>query len=58
MAPIDVVKGNEEVPPIVDGKPSSNHFEDAESGTKWADFDEERVILTEQDVSPSLQCLY
>lgn len=53
MAPIDVVNGDPEVSSIGDSKTSSNQIEDAESGTKRAQFNEERVVLTEQDVSPS-----
>ncbi|KFZ25333.1 hypothetical protein V502_00189 [Pseudogymnoascus sp. VKM F-4520 (FW-2644)] len=57
MAPINVVDGNEEVSSIGDSKTSSNQIEDVESGTKRAQVNEERVILTEQDVSPSFKCL-
>ena len=49
--------GNEEVSSIGDSKTSSNQIEDVESGTKRAQVNEERVILTEQDVSPSFKCL-
>ena len=57
MAPINIMDGNEEVSSIGDSKTSSNQIEDVESGTKRAQVNEERVILTEQDVSPSFKCL-
>lgn len=58
MAPIDVLNGNEDVSSISDSKTSSNQIEDKESGTKGAQVSEERVVLTEQDVSPSSKCIY
>ena len=59
MAPTDVVRGDGKLPSSVeDSKPGSNHFEDAESCIKEAQLNDERVILTEQDVSPSSQYLH
>lgn len=58
MAAMDAAKVNEEVPPVGDTKTSSNHLENAEAGIKLDQFDGERVIVTEQDVSRSSQSLY
>lgn len=58
MAPIEAAKVDAEVPPAGDTKQDSKHLEDAESGIKLTQFDGERVIVTEQDVSPSSQCPY
>jgi hypothetical protein len=54
MASTDAAKDTEEVPPTGDNKPSSTHYENAEAGVKVTDFEGERVIVTQQDVSPSL----
>lgn len=56
MAPVDAAKVAEGEPPVRDTKPSSNHLENTEAGIKLNQFDGERVIVTEQDVSPSPQC--
>lgn len=53
MAAMDGAKVNEEMPPVGDNKTSSNHLENTEAGVKLDQFDGERVIVTEQDVSPS-----
>lgn len=52
MAPVDAAV-TEGVPPVGETKPSSNHLENAEAGIKLNQFDGERVIVTEQDASPS-----
>lgn len=57
MAPTDTTKVTEGVPPVGDTKSSSNHLEDAESGVKLTQFDGERVIVTDKDVSPPSKCL-
>lgn len=53
MAPMDAANVTEGVPPVGDTKPSSNHMENTEAGIKINQFDGERVIVTEQDVSLS-----
>ena len=53
MASTDAAKVTDEVPPAGDNKPSSTHCENAEAGIKVTDFEGERVIVTQQDVSPS-----
>lgn len=53
MAPMDAANVAEGVPPVGDTKSSSNHMENAEAGIKLNQFDGERVIVTEQDVSLS-----
>lgn len=49
MAPIDIVNGGEERTSIGDGKTNANQIEDAEF--KEAPYSDERVVLTEKDVS-------
>jgi hypothetical protein len=51
MASTETAKVTEEVPPTGDNKPSSTHYENAEAGVKVTDFEGERVIVTQQDVS-------
>lgn len=52
MAPIDAAKVQEQAPPVGDRKTDSSHLENVETGVKLTQFDGERVIVTEQDVSP------
>lgn len=55
MAPIDAAKVTEQAPPVGDSKTDSTHLENVEAGVKLTQFDGERVIVTDQDVSPSSQ---
>jgi hypothetical protein len=57
MAPIDAAKVTEQALPVGDSKTDSSHLENVETGVKLTQFDGERVIVTDQDVSPSFQCL-